>query len=238
MNNKGFAISSVMYSILVVFLIILVGILGTLGSRKVVLDKLKKDLKEELESGTSDNVWDFTYTGNYQEFVIPSSGEYKIELWGASDTENNKNGSYTSGVINFNQSKNLFIYIGQEKKNGTYNKGNTDLRIVGGGVNDFNSKKSSIMTAKGYEDINSYISGHVGCVALEEDSTSNNVITKTGVSGLPCTYGTDDVTCSYHYSEYIFRDTLLVDDIDQVQPDGSRTNGHVGDGYARITKIR
>ena len=80
MNNKGFAISSIMYSILVVFLILLLGILGMLGSRKVILDKVKKDLKESLETSGDEKIWDFMYTGNYQEFIVPSDGKYKIQL--------------------------------------------------------------------------------------------------------------------------------------------------------------
>lgn len=251
MNNKGFAVSSIMYSILVVFLIILLGILGTLGSRKVVLDKLKKDLKEELENGTSENVWDFTFTGNYQEFVVPSNGKYKVELWGASNDDNTINGSYTSGNITLTESTYLYIYVGQIKTSGnTFNNGDTDLRTVSGNWDSFNSSKSSIMISIGPVSSKSYISGHTGCVAITEDSTENNVVKRADLSGNTCPDNTTDIVCSYHYSDLIFRDTVIIDgegynittsrgeQIGQKQPDGSTTNGHVGNGYARITKIK
>lgn len=56
LNDKGFAISGILYSILVIFMIVLFTILGTLGSRKVVLDKTKMEvfnmLNEESEVTT------------------------------------------------------------------------------------------------------------------------------------------------------------------------------------------
>ena len=48
LNNKGFAIASILYSIMVLFLILLLSILGMLGTRKAVLDKNKKDIINEL----------------------------------------------------------------------------------------------------------------------------------------------------------------------------------------------
>ena len=51
MNNKGFAISGILYSILVIFLLVLLTILGTLGSRKVVLDKTKMEVFDMLNTG-------------------------------------------------------------------------------------------------------------------------------------------------------------------------------------------
>ena len=48
LNNRGFAVSTIIYSILILFLIFLFGILSVLGSRKLVLDKLKNDVMNEL----------------------------------------------------------------------------------------------------------------------------------------------------------------------------------------------
>lgn len=50
LNNKGFAISGILYSILILFLLLLVSVLGILGSRKVVLDKTKMDVFNALNS--------------------------------------------------------------------------------------------------------------------------------------------------------------------------------------------
>ena len=48
MNKKGFAISGMIYAILVLFLFLVFGLLSLLGSRKMVLDRLKNDVMAEL----------------------------------------------------------------------------------------------------------------------------------------------------------------------------------------------
>ena len=55
LNNKGFAISTIIYSILVLFLMFLFGILAVLGNRKIVLDKLRTDVMNQLNSDIVNN---------------------------------------------------------------------------------------------------------------------------------------------------------------------------------------
>ena len=57
MNNKGFAISSIIYAILILFLIIIFGILSILGARKLTIDKLKNDIADELNG----EIFELTY---------------------------------------------------------------------------------------------------------------------------------------------------------------------------------
>lgn len=176
MNNKGFAISGIMYATLVIFLILLLGILGTLGSRKVILDKTKKDILNKLNNYSLKS-YDFSYTGNVQEFVAPETGTYVIELWGASGGEFNGfskagHGAYTSGKLLLDKDSIIYLYIGGEGEskdnltnNGGYNGGGysgnysgtyssggggaTDVRTVNGLWNSFDSLKSRIMVAAG-----------------------------------------------------------------------------------------
>ena len=55
MNNKGFAVSGIIYSILILFLLLLFSILSIMGARKMVLDKLKNDVMNELnDNGESE----------------------------------------------------------------------------------------------------------------------------------------------------------------------------------------
>ena len=77
----------------------------------------------------------------------------------------------------------------------------------------------------------SYISGYVGCVAItsEEDITP-----KEG-----CTDGTNDVTCSYHYSDLKFTDSEMKSGNEEM-PNYSGTKtmvGNEGNGYAKITAM-
>ena len=48
LNNKGFALTSIIYMLIVLFLMIMLLILSNLATRKVVLDKVKYDVKMKL----------------------------------------------------------------------------------------------------------------------------------------------------------------------------------------------
>ena len=69
----------------------------------------------------------FEYTGDYQEYIVPQDGVYKIELWGASSGNLDKctwsgcngatvyrsYGSYTSGDIKLKKNDILYFYVGK-----------------------------------------------------------------------------------------------------------------------------
>ena len=48
LNNKGFAITGILYSVLILFLALLLGILGIVSSRKILLDKTKSEIINKL----------------------------------------------------------------------------------------------------------------------------------------------------------------------------------------------
>ncbi len=51
LNNKGFALTSMIYMLIVLFLMIMLLVLSNLAQRKVVLDKIKSEVKENLNQG-------------------------------------------------------------------------------------------------------------------------------------------------------------------------------------------
>jgi len=55
LNNKGMAISGILYSILVLFLVLLFGILALLASGKYTFDKLKTDITSKLSNNVDDS---------------------------------------------------------------------------------------------------------------------------------------------------------------------------------------
>ena len=61
LNNKGVALSSIIYSILILFLILIFGILSILGSRKLLLDKTKNNVLDKL------NQEDIVENTNYKD---------------------------------------------------------------------------------------------------------------------------------------------------------------------------
>ena len=114
-------------------------------------------------------VWEFEQEDNGQEFRVPCSGEYKVELWGAGGSAHTNNiigpgnGGYTSGKINLKIKTKYYIYVGNndnlnDESYYHYNGGgsgeasgggSTDIRISNGNWNDFVSLKSRIMVASG-----------------------------------------------------------------------------------------
>ena len=94
-NKSGMAISSILYSILVLFLVLLFGILTLLASGKYSFDKLKAQIINKLSgdkdiSTTSDKCFNFDYntgtikgfnftmTGCSGDVVIPESIDYVV----------------------------------------------------------------------------------------------------------------------------------------------------------------
>ena len=61
----------------------------------------------------SENEWEFNYTGSIQEFKIPYSGKYKIEIYGAqggsTSVESGGQGGSTILNVALLKDKNLFI---------------------------------------------------------------------------------------------------------------------------------
>ena len=54
LNNKGFAISGILYPIFILFLVFILGILGILGTNKINLDRIKKEIEMELNGENLD----------------------------------------------------------------------------------------------------------------------------------------------------------------------------------------
>ena len=160
------------------------------------------------------NSWNYSYTGNYQEFEVPITGEYKIELWGAQggDYENNTesgngdHGAYVSGNIELKKGTELFVYVGQglgsrntPSFNGTTSSsgggnpggGATDIRLVKGTWNEINSLRSRIIVAGGG---GSNEGGDWGGAAggLIGYSSSRGGITNTGATQLNGGIGISD----------------------------------------------
>lgn len=286
----------------------------------------------------------YNYTGNAQKFSVPSNGVYKIELWGGSvnNTYNDyiksrpSYGGYTSGEITLNANADLYVFVGgkQQKFNASSQRGSTgsggatDIRLVNGAWNDFESLSSRIMVAGGagggYYDSSaasgshggglhstavshsshpigaatqtsggpngyrgtsgtfgiggtneitaynpggggyfgggsgpgggggsSFISGHAGCVAITKESTQDNIIQRNDSSGNTCLDGTTDITCSYHYSDYVFTNTKMIDGGGYIWTTEKATastgmptftgnstmTGNESNGYAKITLL-
>ena len=90
--------------------------------------------------------FNFDYTGSYQTFTVPVTGEYKVELWGAQGGTSNSNtsygqgglGGYTAGTILLDKDDTLLVYVGgQGKGNVTSSNYSTTGGWNGGGYGSY-----------------------------------------------------------------------------------------------------
>lgn len=168
------------------------------------------------------DVYDFSYVGDMQTFTAPIDGYYQIELWGA-------NGSYTKGTIYLAKDTNIYVYVGSVDE--SKYQSSTDIRLVSGIYDEFNSLKTRIMVAAGEasgyynetSNIISFISGNDECDSIAEDSTESNIL-YTG--------------SSIHYSGYKFEYSEIISAGEEMPNyTGGLMIGNNGNGYARIRAI-
>lgn len=156
-NNKGFAISTIIYGLSIMGVLIVSILMGTMSSTRANNKKISKSIEDELNRYSKT---DTSFTASTtdpptaQEYIVPSgqSGWYLIELWGAQGGSNGGLGAYTSGVIHLQEGDLLYFYVGRKQsgKSGL----STDVRLVPGNYdnNDFASARSyetRIMVAAG-----------------------------------------------------------------------------------------
>ena len=94
----------------------------------------------------------------------------------------------------------------------------------------------------------SYISGHTGAVAVINNAANTPRYASDGTT--LCANGTTDNTCSIHFTNKVFEDTVMIsgdsapssvvgtdEELDYMmrEPDGSEVYGHAGNGYARVS---
>lgn len=104
----------------------------------------------------------FDYTGGAQQFIVPTTGSYKIELWGAGTNDVNAGkGAYVSGVIDLQKGEQLSIYVGESGKKGTH--GNDNEGSYGlGAAPTFNGGGGGGHAGGGDQPYSSYIGGSSG----------------------------------------------------------------------------
>ena len=132
---------------------------------------------KETSIGYVPDTYEYDYNGTYQTFIAPVSGDYKLEVWGASggDMESGWTGKgglggYTSGIINVPKDTRLYVYVGsagvgynsgRSLNAGGYNGGGscyggasggggaTDIRLSSGEWNNSKSLNSRVIVAGG-----------------------------------------------------------------------------------------
>ena len=171
MNNKGFAITTLLYGLMSVGFLVMTLLMGIMSQNRQNTSTLVKKIEEELNRyGETETT--FAYIGAAQEYIVPygQAGWYKIELWGAKTS--NGLGDYTSGIVYLAENTKLYFYLGNTCANATacgtaFNKGNTEVRT------NTATETSAIMRASGYGKT-SFIAGSAGANVVTEAGAATN----------------------------------------------------------------
>lgn len=127
LNNRGFAISIIIYSVgsLAVLTLILILAIDS-GIRKnntTIVDAIKDEL-----NAASKSRWTFTYSGTPEAFTVPETGTYQLEVWGASGGSlggTAGNGGYATAKLTLTYNSTIYVVVGSagNSYNGGYNGG-------------------------------------------------------------------------------------------------------------------
>ncbi len=112
MNNKGFAISTMLYGLSIIGLLIAVSLLQTISSTRSEEKQLVTSIEDELNTFSATSKF-FGGPGiTKATYQIPNyeTGWYKIELWGAK--AGTVLGSYSSATLYLQKKTPLYIFLG------------------------------------------------------------------------------------------------------------------------------
>ena len=156
-NNKGFAISTVIYGLSIMGILLVAIMMATMSANRTHTTELAKSIEEELNRISRTEV-SYTFLVDNdennmplpQQYIVPEgqSGFYRIELWGSQGGgATGGYGAYTSGIIKLQEGDSLYFYVGRHQATGGGRE--TDVRIVSGAYDSRDSYSTRIMAAAG-----------------------------------------------------------------------------------------
>lgn len=215
LNNQGFAISTLLYGLMIMSLLIVLALLSNLGTNRknttTFVDKIEDELNRFSLTDTSGDHEGGAVDENGREFIANSDGWYKIELWGAAGGgTNGGKGAYVSGIIYLEFNDHLYFYTGAKgEKSASFNGGGagsstdsrylagggaTDVRLINGAWNDEVSLDSRIMVAAGGGGAGSnQAGGYGGTLFGGNGNTGNASDPKIAYGGTPSAGGAHGV---------------------------------------------
>ncbi len=125
-NNKGFAITTVIYGLAIMGILLVSIVMATMSTTRSVSRDYSNRIQDELNqaSRTATVFKPLVNASNNpipQTYTVPEgqSGWYRVELWGCQGGGNNLEktgrGAYTSGVIWLREGTSIYFYVGKRK---------------------------------------------------------------------------------------------------------------------------
>lgn len=244
MNNKGFAISTLIYGLSIMGIMIVAILMATMAQTRNNNTSLVKSIEEDLNrfSKTETSFKPrMAETGpDAQEYIVPTTGWYVIELWGTQGGGNGGKGAYTRGTVELSEGDVLYFYVGEHQvsgggyatevrlEKGKYTEPNsyeTRIMVAGGGGSNANAAGGTII---GYNDKMNSLGGIINISGVKKDfalipkSTSEEDSENTTTNGTLLGYNKD----------YQISTTAVPLPVDRpVSPPTGCSNCGGGDGY-------
>lgn len=123
MNKKGFAVTGIIYTLMVIFIILIITLLSMFGDRKNLLDELKERVLNNVN--TYDEALTMTYgpktaaeitVNPYYEYSVKVKGYYNFNVMSA-------DGSTVKATFYLREGEKVYIKVGSK----TYNSGKTEI---------------------------------------------------------------------------------------------------------------
>ena len=128
-------------------------------------------------------VSNFDYTGSVQNYIVPQSGRYKLEVWGAqggsySSQYYGGKGGYSTGIVNLNKGTRLYVYSG-----GAGGSVTTNYQGGTGGFNGGGQGGDGTNLTSGYIGAGGSGGGGASDIRIGQDSLYARVIVAGGGGG-------------------------------------------------------
>jgi hypothetical protein len=130
-------------------------------------------------------VYEYGYTGDYQTFIAPVSGTYKIELWGAQGGSANATyvggkGGYSAGTIHLKNKDVLYVYVGGQGGGGCVTSACSGGYNGGGAGGYYSGDNSNYQSGGGGA---THVSTKIGLLSTLSLSPSSILIVAGGGGG-------------------------------------------------------
>ena len=124
MNNKGFAVTGIIYTLMVLFIVLIIVLLSMFSDRKKVLDKFKNEVLDKVNKVSEVSASIFYASSENKNYKILLDGYYDLRI-------TSSNGVTLNSTFYFYKNENIRIEFGNVNTNGGVSVYLENTKIIG-----------------------------------------------------------------------------------------------------------
>lgn len=178
MNNKGFAITGIIYTLMVLFIILIIALLSMFNDRKKILDKLKDKVIDNISAEIDYTPASFNPKGvaeleqdEFYTYEAKIKGYYELKLISS-------NGSILKSELYLKEGERLYLKVGSK----TYNSGKSEI---------YSNKEDATSLLMQIANTNNFV----------KDNYNNRLFLKTTYTKNALTHGNGSIIITYVTTE-------------------------------------